>query len=121
MTEAYRPPPVPSLSTLTCTWTSVSVEDTPARDAVRFDPRFSRWRAAAPSTENSDAEPVVVHAPPTSALPQPPVTVRVKASCARAGPTGVGFGAVTVTDAVVEPVAPSSSVTVSFTVYVPAC
>ena len=56
------------------------------------------------------AVPYRVQAPPVSAVPQPSVTERPKASSA-SGPTG----ALTVTDWVTSSVAPSSSVTVSFT------
>jgi hypothetical protein len=51
-----------------------------------------------------------VHAPPTSAVPRPPVTVRAKSSEASTGSPA------TVTACWVVPVAPSSSVTVSVTV-----
>ena len=72
-------------------------------------------------TEALDAVPLTVQAPPASALPQPPVTSRPKASVASAPPAGGGGGgAVTVTDLVTVPVAPPLSVTVSRTVYVPA-
>ena len=60
-----------------------------------------------------------VHTPPTSADPQPPLTVRANRSSATAVGGG-GGGATTVTGWVVASVAPSSSVTVSETEYVPA-
>ncbi len=66
-----------------------------------------------PATEYRLSVPLRVQAPPRSAEPQPPVTVREKASRATEGsPT-------TVTEAVVESVAPAPSVTVRRTVYVP--
>src|SRR3954447_23085947 len=60
------------------------------------------------------APPATVQVPPVSAAPHPLATVRPNESAARAA------GAVTVTDFVALSVAPLSSVTVSFTVYVPA-
>src|SRR4051794_11803120 len=57
-----------------------------------------------------------VHAPPTFAVPQPPVTVRLNWSLTTAGGP---CGAVPVTVRVVELVAPPLSVTVSVIVYVP--
>src|SRR3954465_4323879 len=60
------------------------------------------------------APPATVQVPPVSAAPHPLATVRPNESVARAA------GAVTVTDFVALSVAPLSSVTVSFTVYVPA-
>ena len=61
--------------------------------------------------------PMALHAPPASAVPQPPVTVRPKASVASADPAGGGTGGtVAVTARVAVPVAPALSVTVSFTV-----
>jgi hypothetical protein len=68
-----------------------------------------------PVTDVDVPVPPDVHAPPVSAVPQPLATVRLNASAATVLP-----GAVTVTVRVVEPVSPSSSVTVRPTVYVPA-
>ena len=63
------------------------------------------------------AAPLVAHAPPTSALPQPPATVREKASWAS---TSGPWLAETCTCLVMLLLAPSASVTVSVTGYVPA-
>ncbi len=81
-------------------------------------PALGRVISAPPLPTDCRAAPAVaVQAPPVSAVPRPPVTVRWKESFA----SGVGStGAVTVTWRVVVPVAPSSSVTVTVTVYVPA-
>ena len=69
-----------------------------------------------PDTENNDAEPNWVHAPPMSAEPQPLATVRPNASRA-SGPVGSG-GVWVVTSLATTPVSPSLSVTVRVTVKV---
>ncbi len=64
-----------------------------------------------PPTEKFDAPPVIVHAPPLSALPQPPATVRANESVAN----GVTAPCDTVIGLVTVPVAPWLSVTVKVT------
>ena len=65
------------------------------------------------ATEKFAAPPETDQAPPVSAVPQPPATVRANASAANGASAG---GVVTVTSCDVWAVAPSSSVTVSVTV-----
>ena len=78
-------------------------------------------RVRAPTPEDTAklaAVPLVVHAPPTSALPNLLVTALAKASETKAvvpGAGGGGAGAVTVTGWDTVPVAPRSSVTTSVT------
>ncbi len=68
-----------------------------------------------PPTEKLLAPPVRVHAPPVSAVPQPPATVRPNESVANGV---IPPCAVTVIGLVTVPVAPWLSVTVRVTLYV---
>src|SRR5699024_6308160 len=73
------------------------------------------------STENAADPPVTDHAPPSSAEPQPFDSERSKSSSATTTSSAGSSGAAsTVTDWVTVSVAPSESVTVSDTSYVPA-
>ena len=92
--------------------------DTPFNKAVRVLPAVACLSDAAPGdTEKFDPPPVIDQAPPISALPKPPDTVRLNESAAMTVDDG---GAVTVTLCVTVAVAPWLSVTVSLTGYVPA-
>src|SRR5665213_1490453 len=116
-TEIYVPPPVCATSSATPTRTSVSVEDTLASAADALPPALASLIVPAPPpTEKLEAPPETVHAPPLSAVPQPPVTVRPKASVAN----GVTAPWATVIGLVTVPVAPWLSVTVRVTLYVAA-
>src|SRR5690349_9168836 len=111
-TETNEPPPPAILSIVTLTETSVLVEDTDSSAIRGPAPAVASWIWPAPLvTENRLAVPYRVQAPPLSALPQPLLAVRENASVA-SGPVG----ATVVTVLVTLSVAPSSSVTVSFTV-----
>src|SRR5690349_13451442 len=110
-TETKEPPPPAILSRLTFTATSVLVEDTDSSAIRGPEPAVVSRICPAPSaTENRLAVPYRVQAPPVSALPQPLLAVRPKVSVA-SGPVG----ATVVTVLVTLSVAPSLSVTVSFT------
>src|SRR6185437_6046888 len=115
VTETYVPPPVCASFSATPTRTSVSVDDTPVRVAVGPLPAVASLMVPTPPpTEKLLAPPETVHAPPLSALPQPPVTVRPNESVAY----GVTAPWATVTGFVTVPVAPWLSVTVRVTLYV---
>src|SRR3954451_22189980 len=91
---------------------------TPARYEPVFWLAASRFITATPGVTDCRVGPADdVHAPPTFAVPRPPVTVRLNVSLTIAGGP---CGADTVTARVVVPVAPPLSVTVSVIVYVPA-
>jgi hypothetical protein len=86
----------------------------PSIHTARVAPAAGIVKAPDPlATVKLAAVPLVVHGPPTSAAPQPPLTVRPKES--RTKSTGPGAGAVTVTGFVTRAVAPAPSVTVSVT------
>src|SRR5687768_5028581 len=95
---------------------SRSVPTAPASHAAALDPgAVNRWIPLPAETDWAVMD-AWLYAPPVSAVPHPAVTVRVKPSAAR---VPGGTGATTVTDCVVIAVAPTSSVTVRRTVYVP--
>src|SRR6478736_6845444 len=106
------PPPVPCLSVTTSIDASTSVAETPERYAEGPLPAVSVITPAAPSTDVHDGL-LTDHAPPTSAVPKPLPTVRVKLSAASC------IGAAMVTWVVWVAVAPWLSVTVRVIVYVP--
>src|SRR5690606_2917361 len=112
-------PPLPEgrLSQRTVVDVVTCVPSAPGRRALAIAPALPSVRRPVPSATLPAPE-VVTQAPPRSALPQPEATVRENAS--RATTSGAGGGSVTVTLTVTVPVAPSSSVTVSSTGYVPA-
>ena len=115
--ETKPPPPEGSLSRDTATEASVFVDTTDSKAARGPAPAVATRIWPAPSTtENALAEPYLVHRPPESAMPQSPVTDRPNAS---ATPSPVTGGSVTTTLFVTSSVAPSSSVTSSFTVRLP--
>ena len=122
-TYTYVPPPVGTEPSATVVRTSAEVCETEPRwePVLLPGPTVS---VAVPGVTDWRLPPeVAVHAPPTSAVPRPPETVRPNASAAiTAGSTGPGGGvsSATVTERVVVAVAPSSSVTVRVTGYVPA-
>ena len=97
---------------------SVEEEETPFSMAEGPAPALARVMTPAPEpTEKLFAAPLSTQVPPVVAEPQPFVCVRSNVSEARGvGPTG----AATVTSCATVSVAPRLSVTVSFTVYVPA-
>jgi hypothetical protein len=98
--------------------TSVPAADTPARYDPALLPAAGRASSATPGvTDCRGAPATTVQSPPTSAVPRPPVTVRLKASLASTcGSAGGGTAeAATVTERSAVEVAPSSSVTVSTT------
>lgn len=115
-------PPTEATSDENVASSTVLVPETPRR-ASRVCDGASVTTPFPPAVLNAALPPDSAQAPPRSAAPHPPVVVRSNSSVARgvgpAGSGGVTTGAVTVTGFVTEWSAPSSSVTVSVTLYVP--
>src|SRR6266536_4596983 len=116
-TQTMMPPPVGLCAELKPTWTSVSVLDTSFWKIEGPPPGVGMVIVPTlPSTANRVPD-AVVQTPPLSAVPQPALTIRPKSSEARIFGVTV---AVTVTECVTVSFAPSLSVTVKATAYVPA-
>src|SRR5689334_6630599 len=111
------PPPVAAESAEIVTVRSLRVLVTDGRVAVLVEPAVAACWPTPLVVPKLVAPPESVHAPPTSAVPQPFTVLRSNPSCAIA----FGAGAVAVTDLVAVAVPPRLSVTVRVIVYVPAC
>src|SRR5690349_11480168 len=86
-TLAYCPPPVPTLSVDTVVVTSARAVETAPSEAVKPSAALSDSSPVVPLTDQREATPPIVQAPPRSADPQPPATVRVNVSDTRTPPT----------------------------------